>query len=52
MEHPYIMSGGSSETIEACARSAKKPLVSAYRRKPEINADMIGAWPCGSVHWC
>ena len=40
---PYIMSGGSSETIEACARIAPKnhwyQLYAA--RKPEINADMI-----------
>ncbi len=40
---PYIMSGGSSETIEACAKIAPKnhwyQLYAA--RKPEINADMI-----------
>ena len=40
---PYIMSGGSSETIEACARIAPKnhwyQLYAA--RNPEINADMI-----------
>jgi L-lactate dehydrogenase (cytochrome)/(S)-mandelate dehydrogenase len=40
---PYIMSGGSSETIEAAAKIAPKnhwyQLYAA--RKPEINADMI-----------
>ncbi|HEX5454152.1 MAG TPA: alpha-hydroxy acid oxidase [Stellaceae bacterium] len=40
---PYIMSGGSSETIEACAKIAPKnhwyQLYAA--RRPEINADMI-----------
>ncbi|HVB15250.1 MAG TPA: alpha-hydroxy acid oxidase [Stellaceae bacterium] len=40
---PYIMSGGSSETIEAASRIAPKnhwyQLYAA--RKPEINADMI-----------
>ena len=40
---PYIMSGGSSETIEACAKIAPKnhwyQLYAA--RNPEINADMI-----------
>jgi L-lactate dehydrogenase (cytochrome)/(S)-mandelate dehydrogenase len=40
---PYIMSGGSSETIEACAKIAPKnhwyQLYAA--RKPEINADLI-----------
>src|SRR5205823_724324 len=40
---PYIMSGGSSETIEACAKIAPKnhwyQLYAA--RKPEINADII-----------
>ncbi len=40
---PYIMSGGSSETIEAAARIAPKnhwyQLYAA--RKPEINSDMI-----------
>jgi L-lactate dehydrogenase (cytochrome)/(S)-mandelate dehydrogenase len=40
---PYIMSGGSSETIEACAKIAPQnhwyQLYAA--RNPEINADMI-----------